>query len=143
MSDNLPLKMDNGNQAQLVEQLVMLREHTERFGTVHEAQILQLKVLPRVLVPNSTKSEARLDTDKKEVEIRVTTKGKAHKKQAQLTKQLGEGIQWVLGGTWKCSVFIDDKAPMVFPRTAKAKKDKYQGTDFEAGKIVPEKVWRF
>lgn len=124
------------------EQLVMLRQQASRFGMIHEAQTAQLKIWPRVLISHSIKSEARIDTEKFEVEIWVKTKGKAPKDHAKKLKFLADGIQWLLGDNWEVRIIENGGKPKVFKRTESAE-DRYAGTDFAAGAIVPSKPWNF
>ena len=140
MKDNLN-KMGN-EPPQVTEQLVLLRQQASRFGMVHDMKIIDLKIWARILISHSTKSEAQIDTEKLEVEIRVTTKGKAPKDHAKKVKFLAEGVQWLLGANWEVRIVENNGKPRIFQR-AVVIEPLYAGTDFAAGAIVPERQWNF
>jgi hypothetical protein len=82
-------------------QLVMLRGMTERFGSLHEAQVLQLKLWPFAVDPGLVSSKANVDMEGKLVEF--LWEGGAAKRgpkyQARL-KTLDGSVKFLLGDGW-------------------------------------------
>lgn len=54
------------------EQLMLLKEQTNRTGMLHEAQVLQLKMAPLVLFAKSTKSSFGINIDSKRIVFTIT-----------------------------------------------------------------------
>lgn len=134
-----PISRDN----ELSIQLAQLRSFTSVYGALHEAQVLQLKLWPRVAIPNSKSSEAHVNCETSFVKIIAKTVGKSDKKQPERTEALARSIQWMLGDQWYVMIFDGPKKLYdLKPKVASTAK-KYAGTDFEAGKIVPETPWNF
>jgi hypothetical protein len=90
-------------------QLMLLKEATNRFGALHEAQILQLKMYP-ILLFGVLKSETHIDVERKMVFFKlVETKSfKLSKKNKDIIKNI---VNWTRGLLWDdCSViFMKDE----------------------------------
>lgn len=92
---------------------MLLRELTRTTHALHEAQVLQLKLVPRVLVTNSISSEFAVDFESKNIVFTIRTKGKLtanqhgnvipHKTAANC---LAEYVQKLLGGEWNVTVEV-------------------------------------
>jgi hypothetical protein len=129
--------------------LAHLREYTARYGVLHESQVLQLKLWPRVAYPEATKAtETHVDLERRVVKFRLVIpkrkvpKGK-NAEWAQRASSLIEATHFLLGTDWHVNIYINEFLSAGRARTPKAPEPKYQGTDFEAGRIVPEKPWTF
>jgi hypothetical protein len=86
-------------------QLVMLRDMTRHFGTIHEAQVLQLRGWPFTVDPSLEKSEARVDIEGKKVEFVWTgSTMKIDKKYQFRLKTLGSNVKFLLGDDWEITV---------------------------------------
>jgi hypothetical protein len=72
------------NKASLPEQLALLKTMTVTTGAIHEAQALQLKMWPR-LIQKVTKSEARVDVEKRTVTYICESTGLRPTKSVKLT----------------------------------------------------------
>lgn len=124
----------------IASQLLALRDFAAKYGVLHDAQILQLKLWPRVAFPHSnadTKSEVSL-IDKK-VTVRVVSEKKTNKTKTRAL-MLTKNIRWMLGTDWSVDVYENDKLLL---KKAGQKTVEYTGTDFGAGKLVPKKPWKF
>jgi hypothetical protein len=134
--------------ANLDEQVAQLKALTLRTGTLHELQIQQLKIWPRVALPHTTSSEARVDTTKHVVEFRVEVSGRAPSQLTDRLKGLDQSVKDLLGTWWRVKVVqcLSDGTMKALYNGAPSEvleQQSYAGTDFEAGKIVPEKPWQF
>lgn len=117
MGNRNPLTSANitGDKNEAWEMLMFLRAQTERTGTLHESQVLQLKLWPRVLFQTSTPAtKFKVNIAGKSVHFDVVVTGKPFK------PKKGEGIirpedapvvldSWVkslLGQDWAVSVTV-------------------------------------
>lgn len=124
--------------------LLHLKDLTRRTGTIHDAQALQLRIWPRIAIPNSTQSVAKVDTKKCTVLFEVTRKGRQPKNQQRLFKVLDENVKFMLGDWWSVSVKEGKKIIFEGPAREPAPAvSSFKGTDFAAGKIVPRQPWQF
>lgn len=125
-------------------QLAHLREFTAKYGLLHDAQVLQLKLWPLVAFPHSTSSKAEVSVEERSVRFQITTKGKGPKNLSVRLHSLGESVQWLLGADWTVAVYENKKRVFWLGRKIdRPDPVKYAGTDFEAGRIVPEQPWKF
>ena len=101
------------------EQLVLLRDMTERLGVVHEAQALQLRLCPYAVDPSLESSVAEVNLDEKKVFFRwgspqrgVTSQGfdAAYKKRL---KALDQHIRFMFGESW--TVVVTMNGSSIFP----------------------------
>lgn len=90
------------------EQLCWLRDMTRRTGMLHDAQILQMKMWPRVLFEGCSKSQASVDVDSRSVVYEVHLKA-AGKKQEALAETLSDYTKNLLGSEWAVSVQVTAK----------------------------------
>lgn len=93
----------------IYSQLMLLKEATNRFGAIHEAQLLQLKMYP-ILLSGVVKSETHIDVERKLVFFKLIDA-----KKFKLTKKNKDIIQKIIDWTRKllwddCSiVFIKNE----------------------------------
>jgi hypothetical protein len=95
-------------------QLVMLRDLTARFGGVHEAQVLQLKLWPHCVDTTITKNKFIVDTEGKTVvfEWLGSTK-KIDKDYKNKLKVLDEGVKFLFGNDW--SITVQSDGAIIYP----------------------------
>lgn len=97
----------------IAEQLTQLRGFASRYGVLHEAHLLHLKIWPRVLFPTSISSVAKVDQAQRFVKILVKFQDKPPpmKDQKLAVARLLESVQWMLGREWKVEVRINFWGP--------------------------------
>lgn len=130
-----------------VQALLMARQISDTTGGLHELQERQLKLAPRIVLKDCTASKAIVDTDTRTVEIQARFSGPVSAQDKQMAEKLAVHFQWFLGASWLVQIVENRNGVMNPIHTQPRKRDfdpaKYTGTDFEAGKIVPEKPWNF
>jgi len=101
----------------IYSQLMLLKEATNRFGSLHEAQLLQLKMYP-VLLNGVLKSETHIDVEKKMVFFKLT-KVKGFKLSKHNKEVIQKIIDWTRSLLWDdCSVvFVKDQEVIYDTRT--------------------------
>lgn len=82
------------------EQLMLLKDLTERTGILHEAQILQLKMYPLVIFQNAKEVRLELDIEKKELHFVSKFKIGNPKDFKVKCEQLESYVKWLLGTNW-------------------------------------------
>jgi hypothetical protein len=96
-------------------QLLVLRDLFRMSGIVHEAQRLQLQLLPRVVIAHSVKSEAmiKFTPEKPDAEryvrIKVQVKGKEPKNLSTALKHLDEWVKFIVGSDFEVRIEYGDK----------------------------------
>jgi hypothetical protein len=93
------------------QQLVLLKDLTERFQALHEAQKMQLQLWPFTVDPTIERSMAEVDFDSKTVTFYwMNSKKKIDKKYQERLNALGRNIKDVLlGSSWNTIVILDNK----------------------------------
>lgn len=89
------------------EQLGQLKLLTMRLGVLHEAQIKQLKIWPRVFFQNSNKSQFSVDIEKKSIVFDVwqnSSKDNALEKKAP--EILDQNTKELLGDDWSVRIVL-------------------------------------
>lgn len=128
-----------GAQTEMWEQLMLLRAQSARLGTLHEAQVLQLKLWPRILFQTSTKETSfKTDIVEKKLVFSVVNTGKPFKpskgqgvvRPADAPVVLDEWTKALLGGDWDVTVNVRAKTGKTAPKTFR----------YPARKIVKESV---
>lgn len=121
-------------------QLLALRDFAAKYGCLHEAQALQLKLWPRVAFPHSTNATAaEVALGERRVVVKIVS-DKKHNKLKTRAIMLTKNIRWMLGPEWEVQIFENDKLLL---KKAGQKPKEYTGTDFAAGKLVPKQPWTF
>lgn len=92
-----------------MEQLLLLRGMTKATGALHEAQVLQLKMYPLVMLSNSVSSEFTFDWEKRTVEFAIKTKGKQDKDFDKRMEYLDKSVKMLLGDEYLVTVKLNDK----------------------------------
>jgi hypothetical protein len=95
----------------LEEQILYLKTITERWGLLHEAQVLQLKMWP-LLLPQIKSAEVLVDTDNHYVEIKAVSKTKRFKKTKkfiELQPQIAKWIKYILWSDTVVVIKVNDK----------------------------------
>lgn len=130
----------NEEEVNVASQLLALRDFAAKYGVLHDAQILQLKLWPRVAFPHSTADTvAEVSLIEKMVTVKVVSTRKTNKTKTRAL-MLTRNIRWMLGNEWSVDVYENDKLLL---KKAGQKSVEYTGTDFGAGKLVPRKPWKF
>jgi hypothetical protein len=101
---------------QIAEQLMLLRDITKRTGILHDAQVLQLKMWPLILLPFSKSAKAKIDTTKYEITFEVDVHGKLPKDADTHFGRLNEAVKWLLGKEWLVRVKVRGKQVYRGPR---------------------------
>lgn len=94
---------------EVLEQLMILRGMTKATGALHEAQVLQLKMYPMVMLSNSVSSEFTFDWENRSVEFKVQTKGKRDKDFDKRMDCLDKSVKTLLGDEYLVVVNINGK----------------------------------
>ena len=93
----------------LKDQLMQLKAMTIRTGSIHEAQILQLKMWP-LLIPNVTKAAFSIDTDRKLVSFKCESSSNRVTKKVKLTcKNMSEWTKQLLWNETAVTISINEK----------------------------------
>lgn len=141
MSNRSSLVAHDGSQTVA---MLQLRDLTTRFGVIHEFQALQLKIWPRLVLPHTTESVAKLNVEQCRVDFHIKTKGKAPTQMKQRLAGLNDSVKLLLGDWWEVRVIRGGKSLYVGKRLKKMpQKKEFLGTDYEAGRIVPDKPWQY
>ena len=93
------------------EQLLHLKMMTERFGSLHEAQILQIRNYP-LLIPGVKKAEVSINIDKKVVIYNCTSstgKFRKTKKVNLMVKNIYEYIKTIAWNDSILEIKVDNK----------------------------------
>jgi hypothetical protein len=97
----------------IFEQLMLLKEATVRFGSLHEAQVLQLKMYP-LLLPGVKKAETHIDIEKKLIYYKITESNKFRmtKKNKTIIEKI---VFWTKSLLWdECSIVILNKDKVIY-----------------------------
>jgi hypothetical protein len=89
-------------EADLEQQLKLLRAMTEEYGCIHDAQAYQLKRYPFAL-SNVTSAEVHVSVIDHKVEFVIATKGKARNEKAAC-QFIDNCVKTLLGDTWLVNI---------------------------------------
>jgi len=107
------------NNLNWTEQLVVLRDLTRRFETLHEAQVLQLKLWPYTVDPTIQSNQAGVDFEAKKVIFNWTgSKMKSYdKRYRKRLQELANNIKFLLGEDWCIEVYseVGSNKILIFP----------------------------
>jgi hypothetical protein len=99
-------------------QLVMLKDMTRRFGTLHSAQVLQLRLWPFTVDTTLDNANAKVDIEGKRVEYVWTgSKMDLDKKYQFRLNTLNDNVKFLLGNDWSMTVVCDGTT--IFPLDTK------------------------
>ena len=99
--------MDKNN-LDWTSQLVLLRGLFQRFGVLHEAQVLQLRLWPFAVDPSLNKSEAKVDMEARVVTFLWTgSTFNIDKKYQSRLKTLSDNVKFLLGEVWSIEVILE------------------------------------
>lgn len=89
---------------------MLLRDQTRRTQSLHEAQVIQMRMWPRVFFVRSTKSEFGVDFERKKILYRIEMGGSKpdgpHLNPKQASDRLAECTQSLLGEDWEIEVRV-------------------------------------
>lgn len=108
-------------------QLVMLRGMTERFGSIHEAQALQLKLWPFTVDPMLVNTKAEIDMEGKRIDfywVSSYIRSSIDKKYKKRLKELESNVKFLLGADWTMTVHLNQT--LIFPIDTKNGKARRQ-----------------
>lgn len=94
------------------EQLMMMREMTRRTGIMHESQMLQLKIWPRVLFQDSSKAEVSIDMVERSMYFRIAVDGSkstAANGRKSAAERLDSFVKAMMGDEWHVEVAVKGK----------------------------------
>ena len=95
-------------------QLVLLRGLTKRFGSIHEAQALQLKLWPFTVDNTLENSNAAVDFENKQVDFEwLGSTMKIDKKYQERLETLKCNVKFLLGDDW--SITVTSSGTAIFP----------------------------
>lgn len=117
----------NATDATVHEQLLLLRDMTQRTGVLHEAQKLQLSIWPRIAIAHCHVSEVepKIEHDEdgrvtsKTLIVRAWTRGPAPKDLDQCVHRLKTWIVELLGNGWEIKI---EYIPVNGPKSKTKKK---------------------
>lgn len=128
----------------LDEQTRQARDLFRRTGMMPELIKFNLQVWPRLLFPAG--KHVKLGIDPQERVLAVTMDIPWYKRSGDVRKQaakLHDSVMALLGGDFETVVSINGKVIFRGTRLSPVVAGDYTGTDFEAGRIVPETPWNF
>jgi hypothetical protein len=111
------------DQGEAFKQLMILKGMTERWGVLHDAQLLQLKMLPMIMIGNCQKVQVDYDCEKREINFIVKTVGKLASAEFFYEK-LDEAVKTLLGNTWLVRIKRNGETIFRGPRRAAYKPKK-------------------
>lgn len=107
---------------------------------LHEAQVNQLKIWPRLAFPHSTlATQTEANCEEYHIAVKVVSEEKHNKIKTRAT-MLAKNIRWMLGNRWTIEIYENGK---LLVKKAGEKPQKFKGVSFEAGMIVPKTPWKF
>ena len=99
-------------------QLAMLRGMTQRFGSIHEAQALQLKLWPFTVDNTLENSNAAVDFENKQVDFEwLGSSMKIDKRYQERLETLECNVKFLLGDDW--SMTVSSSGTAIFPLDTK------------------------
>jgi len=103
------------------EQLDQLRLLTDRMGVLHEAQVKQLKIWPRVIFQSSKKSECSVDIDKKGVVFDIWQNSGKKNEEKSASEILDQHVKRLFGDSWSVKIVLHypKKANVIYRYFAK------------------------
>lgn len=128
--------------SELHKALLLAKKVTEFRGEVLPIQQFQLQVWPK-FIPGAKKHVVLVDTESKGVKLNVKVKGPVGVKVEEMCTKIVHNIHWLLGDDWTVEFVIEsDKKTktLSYPAVGQSR-EKWSGTDFAAGVIVPDKLW--
>lgn len=87
-----------------LEQLRLLKDMTRRTGLLHEAQVHQLKIWPRVVFSTSTAASSEIDVKKKHLTFKVVTPKPPDALECPEGEVLASWVRELLGDDWQVTV---------------------------------------
>ena len=130
----------------VMDQLMALKDVWVRTQVLHDLQILQLKMWSLCIFPKCKRSETHIDTDTWTIDFHIKPEFLASfrtPKDAPMRCAYAE--RWVhqlLDGRVLVRVFYGKDLIFTGTRLISATEDKFLGTDYQAGEIVPETPWK-
>lgn len=100
---------DNLTEATVKEQLIMLKDQTRRLGVLHEAQVLQLKMVPWGFWPTVKSFEVLPDLEKHDMVFELKLNGKKPDDFNEQCEKVNQWIKWLLGDEWIVRVRLKGK----------------------------------
>lgn len=128
----------------LDEQVRQARDLFRRTGMMPELIKFNLQVWPRLLFPGGKDIKMGIQPDERVLAVAVTIPW--YKRSGDVRKQaakLHDSVMGLLGGDYETVVSVNGKVIFRGTRLAPVVPGDYTGTDFEAGRYVPEKPWNF
>lgn len=102
------------------QQMLMLRDMTERLGVLHEAQVLQIKLMPHAVDPGLTKSEASVDVEGKSITYTwERPEWNPDKGYLARLRGLADAVELFFGPAWHIKIIQNDVVLTIPPKTAK------------------------
>ena len=125
--------------------VVQLRDLFQKTGVLHDVQIQNLQVWPRLAFPTARSCTASVDIFERVVlfDLDMAIWRRLPGDVVARCKGLAESVQFLLGGDFQ--VRVSRRGELIFSgeRTQAVKERDFEGTDYDAGRIVPEKNWNF
>ena len=125
-------------------QLVALKALFQASGVLHEVHVFNLKIWPKLAFPNAT-SVATVDTNERRVTFDLKKKWWARfpKDWRVRCQGIHESVQAMLGSDMETHFVLEGRAIFQAERARPVEEPRFEGTDFEAGRIVPATPWKF
>ncbi len=129
-----------------MDQLLVLKDVWMKTGVLHDLQIFQLRMWALCIFSKCKKSETHIDTDTWTIDFHIKPEFLASfrvPKDAPLRCAYVERwVHRILDGRVLVRVFWKSSLIFTGTRVTPVSGDKYLGTDFQAGEIVPEVPWK-
>ncbi len=144
MSGSQPRFQDPNRPAHAVD-VDQLRALFRTTGALHEVQVFNLKVWPRLCFPQAKNIKTSVAVEAREVTFELTVPW--YKRVPDVRERamgLHQSVQHLLGADFQTTVLSGGKVIFVGERVMPVQPtEQYAGTDFEAGRIVPPTPWKF
>ena len=103
----------------------MLRDMTERLGILHEAQLLQLRLMPLAVDPGLTKSEAAVDIEGKSITYTWERPAwKPDKGYQTRLRALADAVELYFGPAWHLKIIQNGEVLTIPHKTTKQSSPK-------------------
>jgi len=122
-------------------QVIQMRDMFRRTGVLYEVQMKNLTIWPYLAFPGVAKVEGGVDIKKRRVlyELKLEKRKKLPSHMKARAQGLLESIHFLLGRDFELKV--KHRGAVIFHGKRLEPVKRYEGTDFEAGKVV--KPWNF
>ncbi len=124
--------------------VAQLRDVFRLTGVIQEMQVRNLRIWPVLAFPMCRSVTTNIDLDKRSITFELLlSKGRRLPDDVRARgKGLHRSVQYLLGKDFEIRI-LNGKGKAIFYGKRSEPLKTYEGTDFEAGRIVPTTPWKF